>query len=152
MIKKVAGAYYAHKSNIDELLSFIPLKHRELVFAVCELCDKEYTVVKYTEEAVTLIYSPDWDTANEPEVGVQYRYKLCDVFNNNLEYKVLPGRGQIYHNKWQFVSDDYSGFDIGEAKDRTLLWNAIPNIKAHKSKIGYKKYWVALLKMYNIPI
>ena len=63
MIKKVAGAYYAHKSNIDELLSFIPLKHRELVFAVCELCDKEYTVVKYTEEAVTLIYSPDWDTA-----------------------------------------------------------------------------------------
>ena len=51
-----------------------------------------------------------------------------------------------------FVSSDYKGFDIETAKQRTKLWNSIPDIKKHKSKIGNKKYWNELLQKNNIPL
>ena len=51
-----------------------------------------------------------------------------------------------------FVSESYKGFDINKAKERTELWNSIPDIKSHKSRIGNKSYWEKLLKDNNIEI
>ena len=149
MIKKVCGAIYAHKSNIKELLQYIPsefyLNFNKLISNV----DFDYTIIKYDKGNVTLIYSPDWDSSNEPIVGRTYRYA-----NGCWDKKPIVRENwkQIYHNKWQFVSDDYDGFDINEAKNRTKLWNSIPGINDLKSKIGYKKFWEQLLNENNIEL
>ena len=59
---------------------------------------------------------------------------------------------RVYHNKWQFVSKDYTGFSVEEAKKRTKLWNSIPNIKKLKSKIGNKEFWYCLLEENGIDL
>lgn len=149
MVKKVCGAIYAHESNIDELMEYVPSDLVNELNNLLENTDFEYTVVKYDNDNVTLIYSPDWDTANEPIVGKLYRYKAGEW---DKEPKVMENWKQIYHNKWQFVADDYMGFDIDEAKERTALWNSIPGINDLKSKIGYKNFWIELLDKNNIQL
>jgi len=153
MVKVVVDAIYCHKTNVEELLQHKKCKiNPNVLYNLLSKFDKSYDIIKYTDKAITLIESPDWDIANEPLVGTQYRFSIVDLMQNNYIYKELSSKGQIYHNKWQFVRDDYAGFSIEEAKSRTLLWNSIPNIKSHKSRIGYKKYWEKLLVDNGIPL
>lgn len=157
MVKCVCGSYYAHKTNVAELMGRVrkivdPSVINSLLFTVDHM-GVDYDIIKVSKNGISLIQSEDWDIRNEPSVGRSYFWKLNDVMHGTfLTYKVIKPRGQIYHNKWQFVSDTYDGFNIEEAKQRTLLWNSIPNIKAYKSRIGSKKFWEELLAANNIPI
>ena len=81
-------------------------------------------------------------------VGDSY---TTDLFN--IEFKIIKSKGQIYHHKWMFVSDDYNAFNIEESKAWSEKWtNVLPNDRAIKSRIGYKKYWQEILKEYNLEI
>lgn len=150
MIKKVADAGYAHKSNASELCEkMVPAEMQDDFRKFLDMAEKlfPYDVIKYQKGNITLITSPDWDTANEPIVGICRRWKAGMWFDEkeiSLNYKRTKNFKQIYHNKWQFVSDDYKGFDIQAAKDRTAAWNAVLCID--KKRIGYKNYWLDFLK------
>lgn len=140
-MKKVMNCLYVHKSNISEL------HLDDLGNYAIEILDRKfpnYQVVKYDpkKRVISGIESPDWNTANEPIVGDSMIINL--VTGEEKIYKGRKENPQIYHNKWQFVADDYTGFDIEAAKQRTIEWNNIPNL--NKSKIGNKNYWVELLK------
>ena len=159
MIKIVGTSSYVHKSNIEELIHRkIPKDKQELFrkfILEVENFGIQYNIIKYDKGNITLIYSPDWDESNEPIVGDCYRWKESNWFINgefNKNPKISRNYKQIYHNKWQFVGDDYIGFDIETAKKRTKEWNAIPNIKEHKKRIGYKSYWIDLLQKNNIEV
>lgn len=150
MIKSVVTAHYVHKSNIQELVDKkIPSdKKADFLYFMEIVKDNNipYDIIKYDKGNVTLITSPDWDEANEPIVGICRRWKDGEWFTEDglCNPKETSNFRQIYHNKWQFVADDYSGFDIGKAKERTKLWNSIPNLD--KKRIGNKNYWVQLLQ------
>lgn len=152
MFKKVGFSMYAHKSNIDEIVSKISnVNKRNLIEAVRKMNEeigKPFVVIKVNTENgnISLIDSETWDTINEPIVGDSY------CFAADGTYKVIRGGTKVYHNRWQFVSDNYIGFDIEEAKKRTETWNKIPNIKKLKSKIGNVTFWHNLLKENNLPI
>lgn len=157
MIKTVVKASYVHKSNIQELIDKkIPTDKKEEFIKFMELIKSNnipFDVVKYDQGNVTLITSPDWDTSNEPIVGECRRWKDGEWFNGenlNNNFKLTKNFRQIYHNKWQFVDESYQGFNVEEAKERTKIWNAIPNL--NKSKIGNKVYWVELLTNHNIAV
>lgn len=156
MIKTVVKAHYVHISNIDEMIEkHIPAEEKDSLISFLSQAKDEYdfTIVKYDSGNLTLIYSSDWDTANEPLVDVCYRWKKGEWFAEDgtiSKPKVMKNGRQIYHNKWQFVSADYQGFDVEKAKERTKLWNSIPNL--NKSKIGNKTYWVELLKKNGIAV
>lgn len=151
MMKKVMNTYYVHKSNRWELfkLPFFTEQAKRIVNGLDGFLD--YQIIKYDwfNHKLSLIKSPDWDTANEPIVGNTYVFDLSQ--GNDLSdtpKKIIKGRTnnpQIYHNKWMFVADDYNGFDIEKAKERTKLWNSIPNISEHKCRIGNQNYWFELL-------
>lgn len=158
MIKTVVTASYVHKSNINELIEKkIPTENTDDFKRFIRLVDNTaiiYDIIKYDKGNVTLISSPDWDQANEPIVGMCYRWKKDEWFdeygNLNLNCKATKNFRQIYHNKWQFVGDNYDGFDVEAAKERTKLWNSIPNLD--KKRIGNKNYWIELLKENDIEI
>lgn len=155
MIKRVGYAIYAHKSNIFELLQEI--ENSEDVYRVVRICADfklNYDIIKYDKSThnVSLIECPTWDILNEPIVGDSYCFSNNYCFVNTTQYKKIKGGTKVYHNKWQFVSEDYKGFDIEEAKERTKLWNSIPNIKSMKSKIGNVDFWYALLLKNGIEI
>lgn len=159
MVKTVGTAHYVHKSNVIELVDkYVLDKDKSKLKMLLYLVDKiglNYDIIKYDKGNLTLISSPDWNTANEPIVGTCYRWKADNWFK---EFGVLnePKKSenykQIYHNKWMFVSDTYAGFDLEDAKQRSKLWNSLPDIKEVKSKIGYKSFWESYLRKYNIGL
>ena len=152
MYKKIGSTFYVHKSNVKEINSL--LERNELA-AIASAINKlpenfSYEILKYDKKnkKVSFIQSPDWDTAREPLVGDSYTSSIFDI-----NFKVIKSKGQIYHHKWMFVSDDYTGFDIEESKDWSNKWTSIlPNTRDVKSRIGYKKYWDELLKEFNLPV
>ena len=152
-MKKVLHCLYVHESNIDELFHKIRESEKEKISFIIKSKKEngfDFQVIKYNikDKKVSLIQSPDWDTANEPIVGDSL---TIDIISGEEKLtKQKPNNPQIYHSKELFVRSDYKGFDIAKAKERTKLWNSIPNIE--KNKIGYKKYWINLLSENGIEI
>ena len=109
--------------------------------------DFKYEVIKYDKQKhqVSFIDSPDWDTANEPEVGNTWTLKM----HQDWTWKLIKARKknkQIYHAKYLFVADDYKGFDVEQARQRAIQWQKLPGIKEVKNKIGNKDFWVRFLE------
>ena len=151
-MKKVGYALYVHTSNLNELFNAISEDEREQIQKVIDVARVylfvDFDIVKYDKKTgnVSLISCPTWDILNEPIVEDSY------CFKPDLSYKIIKGGTKVYHNKWQFVSPDYTGFDIEKAKQRTKEWNAIPDIKKYKSVIGNVDFWYNLLRENNLEI
>ena len=148
-MKRIGNTYYVHISAINTLFEHIPNSEKVRVQNAIEIARKmghSFHIIKYDKDKISLIFSGDFDIANEPTVGDS----LC--VKNNGETKIIKASGKIYHKKYLFVNDDYKGFDIEEAKKRAMLWEIIPNTKEHKKKIGNREYWEKLLKENEIPI
>ena len=56
--------------------------------------------------------------------------------------RILPDKKnpQIWHHKWMWVKDDYSGFDVEKSKMRSELWKDKVT-KEERRKIGYLSFW-----------
>ena len=130
--KQVGNTIYLHKSVEDKLPT-------EILFTAKNKIpnDFNYDIVKYDESNgnVTFISSPDWDISDEPIVGNAILIR-GDGSERFIKQKESP---QIYHHKWLFVNDSYSGFNSEESKERSRRWLKVPNIQFNK--IGYKNYW-----------
>jgi hypothetical protein len=50
-----------------------------------------------------------------------------------------PKDPYVYHHKWLFVADDYTGFDVRESKARSRAWMQLADVD--RSRIGKKSYW-----------
>lgn len=151
MAKVVGSCIYVHKSNMEQLLDSIKDSGRraDVIVAQKEIEQKgfKYEVVKYDKEKhqVTFIDSPDWITANEPEVGDAWMLKMLQDWT----WKFIKKRSknpQIYHGKWRFVDQSfYKDFDVIESRFRELEWSRLPCIKDVKKYIGNKDFWVEFL-------
>lgn len=145
-MKRAGTAVYVHKSALNQLKDQYPEAYRYAQTLAIE--GFEYDIVKwdYYSKAITFLMSPDWDTAREPLVGDAIR-----VNTQTWETKRLRSRGQIYHHKHEFVNDDYTGFDLEESRQWSKLWKAtLPNTREITTRIGYKKYWIGILKEYGL--
>ena len=134
--KKMPYGYYVHKSckHILENLHGINMKYFEDKLPH----DFKYDIIKYNpkENQVTFTHSPDWDTpAHESIVGDAILVR-ADGSTRFIKQQKDPW---IYHHKWMFVADDYTGFDVERSKRRSKQWTSISGI--NKSKIGKKSYW-----------
>jgi hypothetical protein len=134
--KEIGGAIYLHRSY-EQLLG------EEVLAAKSKLPqDFHYTIVKYQSGrgAVSFIHSPDFDEAPEPVVGASW-IVYPDGTAKHYSQAADPF---IYHHKWLFVADDYTGFDITESKHRSILWQLlVPPVDT--KRIGRKSYWEALV-------
>jgi hypothetical protein len=151
-MKKIGYCRYVHKSNLDELLNSIPKIEGKTVQGLINQYSTnwEFEVVKYDSKSkkLSLIQSPNWNTANEPTVGDSLVINTDTLKTSIFKKKVHE---QIYHQKELFVNENYTGFDVQKAKERTKLWKSkIENLKEHTNKIGYRWYWNELLDIYNI--
>ena len=146
MVKKVMKSLYVHVSNLDELGKEYVEKVRKRESLIDGFV---YDVVKFDmdTENITFIECPEFDKVHEPLVERQYLTK------KNGEKKLMPSKGQVYHKKYAFVSQDYQGFDMDAEKKRAEIYDEL--LKKHedtkiKSKIGYKKKWLEVLKWMNM--
>ena len=102
--------------------------------------DYAYTAVKYNtkDDSVSFIQSPDFDTADEPTVGKSIKV----LKDGTTSVTNQPSDPLIWHHKWQFVGDDYNGFDVEASKRRSQQWRSVVGVnKEVSSRIGRKSYW-----------
>lgn len=177
MIKKVAGNYYTHCSNLNELeyelcgfdgtnqkLHYLQTFQKHIKSIIPDIHNANY-VLKYNtkNDNITICEVLGWDTnqimskeLHEPIIITTTKCVPISTGAHSFYWYIgktkRPKKQQVYHNKWQFVSENYKGFDVEKAKERTKQWNAIPNIKALKCKIGYKDFWYELLNENNLSI
>lgn len=105
----------------------------------------EFTILRLSEskKEVTFIQCVDFDISNEPVVGCSIKMSLAWV-GEHLYTLTKPSDTNplIYHHKWLFVSDDYSGFDVAASKQRSLEWKSVLGVnRSISSRIGRMKYW-----------
>jgi len=129
--KEIGGSVYVHRAYEDVLPQglFLPAKKH--------LGDFEYTVIKFNTRtnAVTFIQVPDFDTVDEPTMGDQLLVRP----DGTTKLMRAPADPWIYHHKWLMVGDDYTGFSIERAKERSRKWMALDGID--HSRIGKRSYW-----------
>ena len=96
-----------------------------------------YHVVKLNQRtgAVSFIQCADFDTAPEPTVGDMVTIDA----EGNSRHRSQSRDPEIYHHKWLFVADDYTGFNVQQSKQRSLAWSALEGVD--RRRIGRKSYW-----------
>jgi hypothetical protein len=148
-MKKVGNCLYVHRSAVDSLSESYQQAVREAeALLPSNLADYQVVKLDIKALAVSFILSPDWNVANEPLVG-----DSCKIFLDNGKVTITKEKGQIYHHKWMFVKSDYTGFDIEQSKARSELWQSrIPQTKEVKSRIGYKEFWIRILREYALDL
>ena len=131
--KEIGGAVYVH-SSCQAVLGEVVEKAKHYLPA-----GFTYAVVKLNlkTEAVSFIESTDFDFADEPTVGAS----IIVHPDGEMRRRKQAKDPEIYHHKWMFVKDDYSGFDVELSKSRSKLWIDLPGLD--KRKIGKKSYWKA---------
>ena len=132
--KFIGGDLYVHNSATD-ILPQAEMKKAETKLPA----DFNYEVVKYNPKtkAFSFIASPDWNTNPEPVVGDAYKVSA----DGNVSITKQKADPQIYHHKWNFVRDDYAGFDVAESIQRSIDWFGSVKPKVNMFKIGTQSYW-----------
>lgn len=134
--KKMPFGYYVHKSSYEVLEKLFDIDCHNFLAAIPH--NFQFDIIKYNpkQNQMTFTQSPDWDTpAHESIVGDAILVR-ADGSTRFIKQHKDPW---IYHHKWMFVADDYTGFDVERSKQRSKQWTSIPNI--NKSKIGKLSYW-----------
>ena len=132
--KMIGGELYVHYSANDVL------PQQDLIAAEAMLPEGfEYEVIKYNAKdgSFSFISSPDWNTSDEPIVGDAYKVKK----NGEVTVTKQKADPQIYHHKWNFVRDDYSGFDVEKSVQRSIDWYRDAKADINMFKIGTQSYW-----------
>ncbi len=144
--KDTADAQYFHPSA----MALQPKEIQDRVAAAKKYIPEDfgdYQVIKVSrkDEGVSFIKSPDFDTAPEPQVGDSVR-----VVGDQVTFRTAPTENyQIYHHKWQMVADDYAGFDVQEAMERSRQWETRAleqGVKIDRNRIGYINAWNELME------
>jgi hypothetical protein len=131
--KEIGYAVYVHRDYEEHLGDVVEWAKRHLPESY------DYTVVKLNQrnDSVSFIQCPGFDTEHEPAItGI-----VVVTADGQVQHRSLPVDPYIYHHKWLFVADDYSGFDVAASKKRSKKWISLDNVD--RSRIGRKSFWEA---------
>ena len=127
--KLIGGSLYLHRNYVNSLPGDM---QKNILDAESNIEGFEYNTLKInlTDGSITFINSRDFDTAAEPTVG-QYKTVKGD--------RVKDGKSNsIWHHKWLWVKNDYSGFDVMDSFERSRKYL---QMDMDFSRIGNKDFW-----------
>lgn len=144
--KYIGGNLYVHKNYVN----VFPDSYSIALNALNKNApDFTFDIVKFNKEKSTysFITSEDFNTKDEPTVGDSIQ---VDSYGN-LKLTKQKKDPQIYHHKWNFVKNDYSGFNVEQSISRSISWKSIiGKNKELSSKIGTSSFWIKTLHYFNI--
>jgi hypothetical protein len=126
--KLIGGSLYLHRNYLNSLPGEIG---KRVLDAESTINGFEYNALKIGKDNVTFISSPDFDSSNEPTVGNYV------VVKNDGTTRTGSSKS-IWHHKWLWVKDDYSGFDVMDSFERSMKYL---KLDIDFSRIGNKKFW-----------
>jgi hypothetical protein len=155
-MKHIGKTKYLHVSAIQELSE--PQKCKvaaafRIAHSYCPGFEQEdITVIKISPANISFLLSPDWNSSPEPRIAYSYVVHTNPTGfpdgGNCVKFLDFRSKHIIYHHKWMFVSDDYTGFDVNASREWSRYWTNHPAVKAlakrdpkWRSKIGNYDYW-----------
>jgi poly(A) polymerase len=140
--KQVGHSLYVHKLYADQVIPKAVL-NRALEIMTRSNPDFNYNSLMWDvkQKIVRFDESPDFDSAQEPHVG--------EYVSVSLDGKFPPRKGHsnsIWHHKWLWVKDDYTGFDVDKSKEWSKLWLS----KLEEPAKGTDLSWRSQLRKYKL--
>lgn len=147
--KEIGGDIYVHKNYAEDVVpSYIWKCCKEALDYY--FSDFDYNCIRYSPKTKSVSFqeAPDFDTAREPVVGdyITVFYK-DDAQPKDFEFK----RGHssyIWHSKWLWVKNDYTGFDVRKSWEWSRRWLNTLQETSDGNGIGR---WNAQLDKYGLP-
>lgn len=133
--KEIGGKIYLHKNYAFKYIPFYleaaQLLPNDFTYNCIMVDQKKPYSIRFDE-------APDFDTEREPHPG--------DFVEVNLETrKIRRGHSDmIWHHKWMWVDDCYSGFDVDESYNWSKEWTSYIT---HPS--GSRRIWLEQINMNN---
>lgn len=153
--KEVGGQVYFHKNYAEEIIPY-EMYQKALTILDANHPDFEFNTLMYDKKKGTIRFdeAPDFDTAREPIAGNYVTVNVDDETTSNgySDY--------IWHHKWEWVKNDYSGFDVAESWNWSKRWLSV--LRATEDKVSNRgiangsghgtKNWNAQLEYFGLPI
>lgn len=140
--KLIGGDLYFHKQYADKIIPAEILDNAEQLLQDY-YPNFEYNCIRYTPKTgvVSFQEAPDFDTAREPIVG--------DYVTVSPDGSIKLGHSNyIWHHKWLWVKNDYTGFDVADAWRWSKRWLAVLQETSDGNGIAR---WNAQLDRYGLP-
>ena len=151
MLKRVGTYLYCHRSNISELKNEISSRmYKEVIHVLNyadEMMDGCYEIIKVhlKSDMISLLDCATWNDYYEPIILGVVRFNVKEG-----TYRIVSEKVEVSPDKWRYVSEDYKGFDIINAKKRYEVLQGIPEIKDNLKHFVDRKTWCYLLDKYNL--
>ena len=144
--KEIGGKVYVHKDYMDYVVPETVLKSTQRALK-SEYPDFEYNCIKYDPLKFRISFQqvPDFDTSREPKVG---DYILVEYHPSGSEVVKTGHSNYIYHHKWNWVLDDYPGFDVRKSWEWSKRW--LSTLQEPSDGNGISR-WNSQLDAYHLP-
>ena len=141
--KEIGGQVYFHLQYISDIVPQTEIDLATVILQEYGHDISDYNVGVYDPKTKVLrfVECPEFDDCSEPTVGAYISINL-----NSKEVKEGYSN-TIYHHKWLFVRDDYTGFDVDGSYEWSKYWLSRLPEKADGTN---KERWINQLKKYNI--
>ena len=141
--KEIGGEIYFHKNYAEDIMPSEVLSQAERLLEENHP-GFEYNCLKYNPKTGVVAFqeAPDFDTAREPIVG-----DYVSVNTNTGETKTGHSN-YIWHHKWNWVKNDYNGFDVEESWEWSKKWLSTLTEVSDGNGIGR---WENQLDRFNLP-
>ena len=139
--KDIGGQIYLHKNYATDV---IPADVWEKALSIVPK-DFAYNTVMYDSKKpneVRFDEAPDFDTAREPHPGQMLKVNVTDG-------TATPAKGNgnmIWHHKWLWVKNDYTGFDVEESYNWSKRW-----LEKISNPSGSLRVWNEALEKNGLP-
>lgn len=140
--KEIGGDIYLHRDYADMVVPSDIMDNAEAVLDSA-YPDFEYNCIRYSPKngSISFQEAPDFDYAREPIVG-----DYITVFPDGT---IKTGHSNyIWHHKWLWVMNDYTGFDVSESWEWSRLW--LSTLQETSDGNGVAR-WNAQLNRYGLP-
>lgn len=116
--KQIGSQIYVHKNYANEVIpAAIWDKANDILIRSNPNFDFNSVVFDVKAKTVRFDEAPDFDSAREPHVG-----NYIMVYVDEKRPPRVGHSDSIWHHKWLWVKDNYSGFDVDKSKEWSRIW------------------------------
>lgn len=116
--KAIGGSIYLHRSYHHDVISDEDYSAAVQILEDAGYDETDFNCIRWDESKNSISFqeAPDFDTAREPVVGdyVTVNYTSGQIKKGHSDY--------IWHHRWLWCKNDYTGFDVAESWNWSRKW------------------------------
>jgi hypothetical protein len=147
--KHIGGEIYVHRNYANRLSQDMYEQGISILENNPQFRDFQFNLVVFPDKLenskepyVKFVNCTTFDSDREPLRGEGYKVNLTDG-----SIKRMSGDNTIYHHKWQWVDDDYDGFNVDDSYNWSKEWLGRLDEPANGNSING---WKTQLQKYSL--